>query len=187
MRAIPGVERVAHSPPLPLLNNGGWDQWMTVEGYKTAENETIDPIAMPSRPDISRRSACRSSPAATSRSATCCRWRSPGTTIRAVAIVTESFAKRYFKDGRADRHAHRHGQGSRHEADDRDHRHRQGLALSRREGRSAVCRVLPERSATAARCWSRHGCGGRGVPGDPRRRARARSEPARLQDADRST
>ena len=43
VRAIPGVERVALAA-IPLLGNGGWTQWMTVEGYKTAEDENVDPF-----------------------------------------------------------------------------------------------------------------------------------------------
>jgi predicted permease len=100
LQTIPGVERVAHSA-VPLLNNGGWDQWMTVEGYKTAENETIDPycnavspgyfatLGVPmiagrdfeERDNLSVEESRKGEPR--------------------VAIVTESFAKRYFKDGRA--------------------------------------------------------------------------------------
>jgi predicted permease len=97
--AIPGVDRVAHAA-LPLLNNGGWDQWMTVEGYKAAENETIDPYCNAVSPgyfatigvpiiagrdfeerDVLSVAESRGDPR--------------------VAIVTESFVKRYFKDGRA--------------------------------------------------------------------------------------
>jgi predicted permease len=95
LRAIPGVDRVAHAA-LPLLGNGGWDQWMTVEGYKAADNETVDPYCNSITPgyfatigvpiiagrDFEERDVqAKGSPTA--------------------AIVSESFAKRYFKDGRA--------------------------------------------------------------------------------------
>jgi predicted permease len=100
LHAIPGVERVAHAA-LPLLNNGGWDQWMTVEGYKTAENETIDPycnavssgyFATIGVPIVAGRDFEERDVLSVDES----RNNEPR-----VAIVSENFAKRYFKDGRA--------------------------------------------------------------------------------------
>ena len=43
LEAISGVDRVAVTA-ITLLGNGGWSQWMTVEGYKPADSETIDPF-----------------------------------------------------------------------------------------------------------------------------------------------
>jgi predicted permease len=42
LRQTPGVETAAYSA-VSLMVGGSWDQWVTVEGYKTAETETIDP------------------------------------------------------------------------------------------------------------------------------------------------
>jgi len=100
LHAIPGVERVAYAA-LPLLNNGGWDQWMTVEGYKAAENETIDPYCNAISPGYFATIgvpilAGRDFEDRDIQSVDESRNNEPR-----VAIVTESFAKRYFKDGRA--------------------------------------------------------------------------------------
>jgi predicted permease len=100
LETIPGVERVALTA-ITLLGNGGWDQWMTVEGYKPADTETIDPYCNAVSPgyfatigvplvagrDFEERDI---TPLGAKRG-----------TQPSVAIVSESFAKRYFKDGRA--------------------------------------------------------------------------------------
>jgi predicted permease len=99
LRAIPGVERVSLAA-IPLLGNGGWTQWVTVEGYKAAESENVEPFCNAVSPgyfatigvpiiagrDFEDRDML---PLNASRNA------------QTVAIVSESFAKRYFKDGRA--------------------------------------------------------------------------------------
>jgi predicted permease len=98
LEAMPGVERVAQAA-ITLLGNGGWDQWMTVEGYKPADTETIDPycnavspgyFATIGVPLIAGRDFEERDILPIGR-------RGEGD----VAIVSESFAKRYFKDGRA--------------------------------------------------------------------------------------
>jgi predicted permease len=91
LQAIPGVERVGQAA-IPLLGNGGWSQWMTVEGYKPADTETIDPFCNSVSPGYF---ATIGVPLIAGRDF---EDRDLGAKV---AIVSETFAKRFFKDGRA--------------------------------------------------------------------------------------
>jgi predicted permease len=100
LRARPGVESAAFSA-VSLLVGGSWDQWVTVEGYKTAETETIDPYFNAISPgyfqtlgipilagrDFDDRDLPPVEPV-------------PGPDAR-TAIVSEGFARKYFAGGQA--------------------------------------------------------------------------------------
>jgi predicted permease len=95
LQATPGVDSMAFSA-IGLLGSGGWDNWVTVEGYKSAESETIDPhfdavspgyFATLGIPLIAGRDfEARDIPAN----------RRPGDPESRVAIVSEAFARKYF-------------------------------------------------------------------------------------------
>jgi predicted permease len=101
LQATPGVHEAALSGG-GLLSGGNWDQWMTVEGYQTAENETIDPYCDAIGPgyfhtigvpiiagrDFDERDLIP-------------RDTKPGSPQEGVAIVSERFAQKYFPGGRA--------------------------------------------------------------------------------------
>jgi predicted permease len=101
LQTTPGVGDAAVSSA-GLLGGGGWDQWMTVEGYQTAENETVDPYCDAISPgyfrtigvpiiagrDFDERDL-EPGPA------------QPGQRDAQVVIVSERFAQKYFPGGRA--------------------------------------------------------------------------------------
>jgi predicted permease len=100
LRATPGVDSVAISAIGPL-GAGGWDNWITVEGYKTAESETIDPYFNAVSPGYfetlgihliaGRDFEARDLPPV-----------NPGRELASrVAIVSEAFARKYFPGGQA--------------------------------------------------------------------------------------
>jgi predicted permease len=101
LQATPGVDSVAFSA-INLLGSGGWDNWITVEGYKTAENETIDSYFNAVSPGYfetlgipliaGRDFEARDLPPVNPR---------PGEPDTRVAIVSETFARRYFAGGQA--------------------------------------------------------------------------------------
>ncbi len=118
------------TPPFRCSTTAAGIEWVTVEGAsRRPRTRRSIRIAMPSRPVISRRSAYRSSPARDFEERDHLSVEESRRNEARVAIVTENFAKRYFKDGRAVGMRIGMGDGSRHEADHRDCRHRQGLAL----------------------------------------------------------
>jgi predicted permease len=96
LQATPGVDSVALSAIGPL-GAGGWDNWITVEGYKTAESETIDPYFNAVSPGYfptlgipliaGRDFEARDLPPVNPR---------PGEPAERVAIVSETFAKKYL-------------------------------------------------------------------------------------------
>jgi predicted permease len=101
LRETPGVESAAFSA-VSLMVGGSWDQWVTVEGYKTAETETIDPyfnaispgyfqtlgIPMLAGRDFDTRDLPPVEPI-------------PGKPGSQTAIVSEGFARKYFTGGQA--------------------------------------------------------------------------------------
>jgi predicted permease len=101
LRETPGVETAAFSA-VSLLVGGSWDQWVTVEGYKTAETETIDPYFNAISPAYfqtlgipiiaGRDFDARDLPPLERR---------PGEPESRTAIVSEGFARKYFAGGQA--------------------------------------------------------------------------------------
>jgi predicted permease len=101
LRETPGVESAAYSA-VSLLVGGSWDQWVTVEGYKTAETETIDPYFNAISPgyfrtlgipilagrDFDERDLPPVEPI-------------PGVPDVRTVIVSEGFARKYFAGGQA--------------------------------------------------------------------------------------
>jgi predicted permease len=100
LRETPGVDSAAYSA-VSLLIGGSWDQWVTVEGYKTAETETIDPYFTAVSPGYFRTLGipllagrdfdARDLPPIEPR---------PGSDA-GTAIVSEGFARKYFAGGQA--------------------------------------------------------------------------------------
>ena len=101
LRETPGFEAAAYSA-VSLLNGGGWDSWVTVEGYKAAETETIDPYFNAISPGYFRTLGVpilagrdfdtRDVPSLERRRGEP-EWRT--------AIVSEGFARKYFPGGQA--------------------------------------------------------------------------------------
>jgi predicted permease len=101
LHETPGVESAAFSA-VSLMVGGSWDQWVTVEGYKTAESETIDPYFNAISPGYFRTLGtpiiagrdfdARDLPPLQPRK---------GEPNERTAIVNESFARKYFPDGQA--------------------------------------------------------------------------------------
>jgi predicted permease len=101
LRETPGVESASFSA-VSLMVGGSWDQWVTVEGYKTAETETIDPyfnaispgyfqtlgIPMLAGRDFDTRDLPPVEPI-------------PGRPDSRTAIISEGFARKYFAGGQA--------------------------------------------------------------------------------------
>jgi predicted permease len=101
LRETPGIESAAFSA-VSLMVGGSWDQWITVEGYKTAETETIDPYFNAISPgffqtlgipilagrDFDARDLPPVEPI-------------PGQPDQRTAIVSEGFARKYFAGGQA--------------------------------------------------------------------------------------
>jgi predicted permease len=101
LHETPGVESAAYSA-VGLLVGGSWDQWVTVEGYKAAETETIDPYFNAISPayfrtlgvpllagrDFDERDLPPVEPI-------------PGKPDVRTAIVSEGFARKYFAGGQA--------------------------------------------------------------------------------------
>jgi predicted permease len=101
LREAPGVDSAAFST-VSLMVGGSWDQWVTVEGYKTAETETIDPYFNAISPgyfqtlgipilagrDFDARDLPPVEPI-------------KGQTSPQTAIVSEGFARKYFAGGQA--------------------------------------------------------------------------------------
>jgi predicted permease len=101
LRETPGVEAAAYSSG-SLLVGGNWDQWVTIEGYKAAETETIDPyfnaispgyfrtlgIPIVAGRDFDDRDLPPIEPIA-------------GQPDTRTAIVSEGFARKYFAGGQA--------------------------------------------------------------------------------------
>jgi predicted permease len=101
LRETPGVDSAAYSA-VSLMVGGSWDQWVTVEGYKTAEAETIDPYFNAISPGYfqtlgipiiaGRDFDARDMPSLQPRR---------GEPNERTAIVNESFARKYFPGGQA--------------------------------------------------------------------------------------
>jgi len=100
--ATPGVRDAAVSGG-GLLNGGNWDQWMTVEGYQTAENETIDPYCDAISPGFFRTLGVPiiAGRDFDERDAEPNPNPPPGQQDSRVAIVSERFAQKYFPNGQA--------------------------------------------------------------------------------------